>query len=303
MPQPAHRGEHFAGSRMLAAGVKGKHELAGLGHRHPRLVADAPDAEAGHDERVPAEGEPLGARWPAQRAAEHRVVPVHREPALVGERVGVAGDHVAELAGGQLPVRPRLAGQAGQRYRAAQPVQDARTAGKQREAAWRAGTVAFPGHLAAPRLQVEHPLDRRLHRGPHPAGEPAVAGDQVLVPDAHREVGGVVALRRVVGHLAGEGGTGTAGGPRPGAVGPLGLAQPLVGEARRNGESAGAERHRALHVVPRVHVAVRPGDRAVGPLCRGDGAGGLQDVGGRLRAARAVPPGRLHSPAPLPARS
>ena len=228
----------------------------------------------------------VGGARAAQRAAEHRVVPVHREPALVRERLGVAGDDVAELVGGELPVRLRLPGEPGDRDRAAQPVQDARAPGKQRERAGRAGRVPFPRHLAARRLQAEHPLGRPPDGRPHPQGEPAVAGDQVLVPGADRGVGGVVALRRVIRHLGGARGARAAGRPRPGAVRALRVTQPLVGKPGGGGEAAGAQRHRALHVVPRVHVAVRPGDRPVGPLYRRDRACRLQDVGRRRRPGR-----------------
>ena len=82
---------------------------------------------------------------------------------------------VAELVGGELPVRLRLAGQLGERDRAAQALQDARAAGQQRELAGHAGRVPLPGHLAARRLQAEHPPDRRADRRPHPLGELAVA--------------------------------------------------------------------------------------------------------------------------------
>ena len=157
MPQPADRGEQLARPVPLAAGVEGDRELARLRDRHPRLVADAADAEARHHERVPAAGDPLGGGPAAQGAAEHRVVPVHREPALVRERLRVPGDDVAELVGRELPVRLRLPGEPGDRDRAAQPVQDARAPGQQRERARPARGVPLPRHLAARRLQVEHP--------------------------------------------------------------------------------------------------------------------------------------------------
>ena len=168
MPEPAGRGEQLARPFALAAGIERDRELAGLRDRHPRLVADAADAEARYHERVPAAGDPLGGGPAAQRAAEHRVVPVHREPALVRERLRVAGDDVAELVGGELPVRLRLPGEPGDRDRAAQPVQDARAPGQQRELAGLAGRVPLPGHLAARRLQAEHPARS-------PAGRPATS--------------------------------------------------------------------------------------------------------------------------------
>src|SRR5258708_12688399 len=100
--------------------VERERELAGLGAGDPGLVADAPDTEPGHDERVPACRQALARRAAPQRPAEYRVVPVHREPALVGERLGVAGHRAPELAGGEFPVRLRLADVLGERDRAAQ---------------------------------------------------------------------------------------------------------------------------------------------------------------------------------------
>src|SRR5258708_18838794 len=85
--------------------VEREREFAGLGAGDPGLVADAPDTEPGHDERVPACRQALARRAAPQRPAEYRVIPVHREPALVGERLAVAGRRVPDLAGGELPVR------------------------------------------------------------------------------------------------------------------------------------------------------------------------------------------------------
>src|SRR6266702_2084914 len=81
--QLADRCEYLAGALPLAAGIEGEHKLAGLGDGHPRLIADAADAEARDDERVPAAGEPLSGGTAPQRAPKHRVVPVHPAPALV----------------------------------------------------------------------------------------------------------------------------------------------------------------------------------------------------------------------------
>ena len=69
----------------------------------------------------------------------------------------------------------------------------------------------------------------------------------------------------------------TERGPR--AVGALGLAQPPVGPPGRLAQSAGAQRHRALDVVPGVHVPVRPGDRPGPVLHPGDGLSGREHVG------------------------
>ena len=190
-------------------------------------VAHAPDAEARDHERVPPGHHPALRVLAADRAAEYRVVPVHREPALVRERLRMPGHQVPELVRREFPVWPRVVGQLGQRHRAAQAVVDARAPGQQRVRPRRADRVPLPADLAARRAQRQRPLHRAPYRRPHGQRVPLVAGHQVLVPGADGDVGGVVALRRRVGHPAG------LDRPRPGPVGPLGLAQPPVGPPGR----------------------------------------------------------------------
>ncbi len=292
--------------------VERERELAGLGAGDPGLVADAPDTEPGHDERVPACRQALARRAAPQRPAEYRVVPVHREPALVGERLGVAGHRVPELAGGEFPVRLRLADVLGERDRAAQRLVHAGAAGQQRVRGGGAIGAALPCDLATRLLQAYRELDPPAHHRPHPLREGIVAGDLELMPDPDRGVGGVVALHRVVDDRA-------ALGPlRPRSVRPLRGAQPLVAAPRRTAEPAHAQGHRALDVVPGIHVAVRPADRAVALLHGGDAVAGGQDlVGGQdprhrgqpgagagqaLRAPHAPPPVAARPPAARHAR-
>ena len=61
-------------------------------------------------------------RRAAQRAAEHRVVPLHGPTVLADEQVGVVGDRVTELADGDLPLGLRVVEVVRQRQRAAQAV-------------------------------------------------------------------------------------------------------------------------------------------------------------------------------------
>src|SRR5262249_16587449 len=98
-PQELDLLEQFDGLVAVPDCVQGDRQLTGFGTRHPRLVADAAHAETGHYERVPAALEhPLSGRA-AHRSAEHRVIPVHREPALVSERLAVAGHCMPEQRG------------------------------------------------------------------------------------------------------------------------------------------------------------------------------------------------------------
>src|SRR6185312_16852282 len=93
---------------------------------------------------------------------------------------------------------------------------------------------------------------------------PLVAGHQVLVPGADGDVRRVMAFGRRIGDPSGFDRTG------PRAVGALALAQPLVGPPGWLAQSAGAQLHRALHVVPGVHMPVWPGDRPGPVLYPGD---------------------------------
>ncbi len=91
----------------------------------------------------------------AQRAAEDRVVPVHREAALVGERLRVFAQHVAQPVGRQFPVGLRIAEAFGEAYAAAQALVDRRAAGQQRVGA----RGRLPDDLAAPGLQAGHEVE------------------------------------------------------------------------------------------------------------------------------------------------
>ena len=101
----------------VADGGVGERALGGLRRRDPRLVADAADAAALHGERVPALGEARLGRLAGERAAQHRVVPVHRPAVLRLERLGPVGDRATISVGGADPVRARLADDVGERAR------------------------------------------------------------------------------------------------------------------------------------------------------------------------------------------
>ena len=111
----------------------------------------------------------------------------------------VPGHEVPELVRRQLPVRPRVVGQLGQRYRAAQALVDARAPGQQRVGPRPAGRVPLPEHLAARRAQAERPVHRAPHRRPHGQRVPLVAGHQVLVPGADGDVRRVMAFGGRIG--------------------------------------------------------------------------------------------------------
>ena len=219
--------EHRRRLRAHPARIHGQHQLAGLGARHPRLIADAPYAEAGHHERVPARFQASGRVRAADRPAQHGVVPVHGEPALIRERLRVRVHQVCEPIRRELPVGLRVVGQLGQRDRAAQALVDARAAGQQRVGPRRPAGVALPRDLPARGAQREDPLDRPAHGRPHGQGVALIPGYQVLVPGPDGDVRGVVAFRRRVGHGA------AAAGPRPRPVGPLRVPQPRVGPPGR----------------------------------------------------------------------
>ena len=159
-----------------------------------------------------------------------------------------------------------------QRDRAAQALVHAGVPGEQRVAVRRAVGQAPPDDLAAGRLQPDRELDRAADDRPHLRGEVLVAGDEQLVPDADRGIRGVIGLGGVLGVGA------VGGADRPGAVRVLRLRQPRIGAPGLLVQAAGGERHRALDVVPRVDVPVRPADGAAGLLLGGDAAAGGQQL-------------------------
>ena len=114
-------------------------------------------------------------------------------------------------------------------------------------------------------VQVDHEVDGLGDDRPHVLGEPPIAGDQHVVPDAGRDVGTEVAV--AVGVLDDA----VSQLDRPRAVGPLGGPAPIKGGACGFQQTRRGERHRVLHMVPRIGVpAVEPRDGARGLLCRGD---------------------------------
>src|SRR5690606_16806114 len=151
----------------------------------------------------------------------------------------------------QLPVGLRFVALIGDGEGTAQRLVDRGRAGEQGVRGGRAVVVAPPADLPAGLLQPEHELHGRVHAGPHPVQEGVVAGGQVVVPDAHGDVGDEVGLPAAVGDVAvvavGVGGV-------PGAVLVLVPGQPQV---RPLGGLVGAGRvqgHRGLDVVPGVQV-------------------------------------------------
>ena len=147
-------------------GVEGEHQLAGLGAGHPRLVADAADAEAGHHERVPAGGQPL--RGGARRAPRRRA-PGSTSPSRSGSCPRTPRGWQASAwpswsaassqsgcgsAGQRRPARSRSAGPC---RMLAQPVSRAKSPGRRQRPA--------PSRSRPGRLQAEHPVDGRPDAG------------------------------------------------------------------------------------------------------------------------------------------
>ncbi len=300
--------EQLEGLVPVADGGERDRQLTGFGRGHPRLVTDAAHAKTRYHEGVPARLEQSLGGHAAYRASEDRVIPVHREPALVSEGLTVAGNGVPEQRRGKLPARLRLRKPFGQRDRAAKAVVHARAAGEQRVAVRRAVFVAAPDNLAARRLQADGELDGGADHWPHPRGEILIAGHQQFMPDADCAVGRVVALGSPLAVRS-------AGGlHRPGPVRLLRIGEPGIGAACFAAQSAHAQRHRALHMVPCVDMPVRPADRAVGllvgrdrprrrmQLARGkDSRNRRRTASGRCGAGRRGAGLRLlHAPSPPP---
>ncbi len=179
-------------------------QLAGLGTGHPRLVGHAPGAEAVDDEVVPPAMQPVPALRAAQRAADHRVVPVHRPPALVHEALRMVAQGVVQGAGSRLPAGHRLAERGGETEPAAQTVQGAGASGEQRFGVGGAVRRAGPPDLAAGGLQAHDEVERGTYDRPHPPQEGTVAGGEPAVPGRGRHVGALVAVGEVVLDLTGD---------------------------------------------------------------------------------------------------
>ncbi len=274
-----HVGEHPQRPLVVTQGVQRHRQLAGLGPGHPRVGVDAVDAEAGA-RRTPASAtlEQVEGVLAAHRAAEDRVVPVHRVRRLVQEQVAVLAQGVPEPTTGQLPLRLRVVEQVGQRDPGAQRVVDARGARQQRLAVDPRRPLAVP--LLRPRdaavrqLHADHEVEPAADRRPEPAYDVEVLADLPVVPDADGEVRRHVVVAARVLDLALD------DLHRPRAVGALHGRHP--GERLLGGLDLAADeqRHRALDVVPDVGVL---------PRRPGDGARGLlhgRDRGSRLRHLR-----------------
>ncbi|WP_447645992.1 hypothetical protein [Nocardioides zeae] len=283
-------------------GVERHDELAGLRAGHPRVRVDAPDAEARHHEVVPAGRDHAVGVLAADGAAEHRVVPVHRERRLVQEGIAVVTDGVPQPTGRELPRRLRVAHQVRQRQTGPQRLVAAGRARQQRLLAHAGGRavdpVLHPGEASEGQLHPDDEVERGAHHRPGVLHEGPVAPDEPVVPDAHRDVRRHVRLAAVVDHLRAD----DLDGPR--AVGALLRTTPGVGPLGRLDLAPHQQRHRRLDVVPGVRlVAGGPRDRSVRVLHRGDrrrraphvvGAQHAGDRGdGRHRAADA--PGGAHS--------
>ena len=227
--QVLHVGEQPHRACPVAERVERQHQLTGLRAGHPRVGVDTADAQPGHHEVVPARVDQRPPRLTADGATEDRVVPVHRERALVQEQVAVLAQRVAEPSAGQLPRRLRLAHDLGERHAGAQRLVDARGAGDQRVAVDRCRYAVVPllgpGDPAERQLHALDEVQRASYDGPEPLDEPPVAADQPVVPDPDRQVGAHVGLAAGVLDLARH------DLHRPRAVGALGAPAPLVGRA------------------------------------------------------------------------
>ncbi len=162
----------------------------------------------------------------AQRAAEDRVVPVHRVMRLLGERRGMDGDRVAQPAQCELPLGLRLVEHIRQRQRTPDAVENTRAAGQQR-LGQRSGRATCPTDFATLELQIQDEVDGGAHRRPHRRRKASIAGDQHVVPDADRDVRAEVAVAVGVFDHA------RAQLDRPGPVRALLTATPVEGASRR----------------------------------------------------------------------
>ena len=139
-----------------------------------------------------------------ERAAEDRVVPVHRELVLRREGAGVVRDGVAESPGRELPVGLGDAERFGERDRAAQRVEDRRRAGQQGVALAATDRVQGPRDRAVGELAAQHEVEGALDDRPQFGAEVDVVGRDEVVVEPGRHVGADVRVEARVLHLIAE---------------------------------------------------------------------------------------------------
>ena len=243
-------GQGSASSQVSAPVTQGRSET----HRAPR---------PGTTNRSQSAASRSRGRGTGQRAAEHRVVPVHGEAGAVGEVVGALAQRRPEVGDRDLPVGLRLAADGGQRDAAAQRLEEARVAGQERGVVRRPVGSQGPADRAAGQLHPGDQVQARPDRRPQRLHQLLVSGEQPAVPDADGEVAGVVAL----GRRCRLGAVAVLGGPRP--VRSLPPGEPAVGRSGPVVPAAEVQGHRRLDGVPGVQLAAaEPGQRAVGVLLR-----------------------------------
>src|SRR5664280_605659 len=224
--------EQFPGARAIADRVEGQNQLARLSDGRPGLVRDTAGAPSRYDELLPPALQVCPARWAADGAAEHGVVPVHRESALVQESARMDRHRMCEPGGGELPVRLRVTDQLSQRQCAPQGHHRAGASREQGTLTDLTSNVARPGDPAEGQLKGDDELDGSPYDRPHHLDLGPVPGDQPAVPHPDGKVGALVAVDALVRDAAG------GGLHRPAAVGALVCRAPLEGEPRRVVESA-----------------------------------------------------------------
>ncbi len=294
-----HGAEQFESGVVVAERIEGQHQLARLGPGDPRPVVDAPDSEALHHEVGPPCADAASGLGSAHGATQNRVVPVHRVRRLGHEGVGMVPQHVAEPADGDFPIRLRVTDVRGQREGAAQAVVDAGVAGEQ-SVDVRPVRSGRPADLSPIGLQRQDEVDGTLHRGPQRQGEGVVARHEKVMPHPDRDVRAEVGVRARVLDDAGAGLQG------PGSVLALRASTPFVRGVGLLGETGRRQRHRGLHVVPRVLVpGRRPGDDTRPKLYCRNGCGGVATLFGRHHPGdgRNVGGRPAHDAAPAPPAS
>ena len=186
------------GAVVVVEAVQRHHQLAGLRAGDPRVGVDAADAESRHDEVVPPRFDQVLTGPAAHGAAEHRVVPVHRE-ASTCPGTG-RGARAARGRAGRRRAPTRAAARPSGRPGRRPPAATGRcsTAGEQRSRLTRAGPSsshscdqAMPPNGSCMRDDEVEPA---AYDRPHPLHERQVAPEHPVVPHAHREVGRHVRL-------------------------------------------------------------------------------------------------------------
>src|ERR1700761_3391198 len=116
----------------MTDGIERHHQFAGLRAGNPGPVVYTANAQTADHKVVPPLSDSRDRFRAAQRTTKDGVVPVHRIAVLLGERLRMRDDRMAQPAECQLPLWLRFPNEGGERERATNAVEHTGAPGHQR---------------------------------------------------------------------------------------------------------------------------------------------------------------------------